>query len=75
MQQTNDINPAPLRLVRLPEVMKKTGLAKCTIYRDVARGSFPRFCKAGGATLWSESEVDQWIAARLSERSSQRVAA
>jgi prophage regulatory protein len=66
MQQ--DSNASSLRLLRLPEVLKKTGLAKSTVWRDVARGSFPRPAHVGKVAVFAEHEIDSWIAARLAER-------
>lgn len=67
LQVTTD-NAEPLRLIRLPEVMNRTGLARPTIYRAIASNGFPRPTKFGSATLWAASEVDSWIRARLASR-------
>jgi len=69
-QGMNDIQatPEPLRLIRLPEVMSRTGLARPTIYRAVAKNQFPRPSKFGAATLWAANEVDAWIRERLAGR-------
>ncbi|MGO9930436.1 MAG: helix-turn-helix transcriptional regulator [Steroidobacteraceae bacterium] len=32
----------PTRFWRLPEVVKRTGLAEATLYRRVAKGQFPK---------------------------------
>lgn len=54
-----------LQLLRLPEVMRRTGMGRSFIYRAASEGSFPQFRKCGRATVWSAREVEQWIAARL----------
>jgi len=58
--------PAPVRLIRLPEVMHITGLSRASIYRLSDAGTFPRPRKIGArASAWSSVEIDGWIAARL----------
>jgi prophage regulatory protein len=56
------------RLLRLPEVKAKTGLARSTIYRDIQNGSFPRPVKLGRASAWPDNEVREWLAERARER-------
>ncbi|NLC61095.1 MAG: AlpA family transcriptional regulator [Gammaproteobacteria bacterium] len=57
---------APPRFLRLPEVVRITGLSKATIYRQVKAGEFPGQRKIGArASAWLSSEVDAWMAARL----------
>ena len=67
------------RLIRLPEVLSRTGYGRTTIYRKMEDGSFPRSVKLGGpledpnafasrAVAWIEDEVEQWIESRIEER-------
>ena len=56
------------RLLTLLEVMGRTGLARPTIYKWAALGTFPKPCKCGRASRWSEQEIVDWIAARLDSR-------
>ena len=67
------------RLIRLPEVLSRTGYGRTTIYRKMEDGSFPRSVKLGGpledpeafdsrAVAWIEDEVDQWIESRIGDR-------
>ena len=69
------------RLIRLPEVLSRTGYGRTSIYRKMEDGSFPRSVKLGGPPLdpsvfdsraiaWIEEEVDQWIESRIEERDS-----
>ena len=69
------------RLIRLPEVLSRTGYGRTTIYRKMEEGTFPRSVKLGGppidpnvfdtrAVAWIEDEVDQWIESRIEERDS-----
>ena len=56
------------RLLRRPEVEALTGLARATIYRDMASGSFPRPIKLGRrAVAWPQSVINKWIEARKAE--------
>src|SRR5882757_9990945 len=50
------------RLIRIPEVLRRTGLSKRMIYRLEAEGRFPRRRKLGlRAVGWPESQVSVWI--------------
>lgn len=55
----NTINQS---LIRLPEVLKRTGFGKAWIYRLISEGRFPAHVKIGvRAVAFVESEVDEWI--------------
>ena len=68
------------RLIRLPEVLSRTGYGRTTIYRKMEDGSFPSSVKLDGrppknpeafdsrAVAWIEDEVEQWIDSRIEER-------
>lgn len=45
------------RMVRLPEVMRRMGVSRPTIYRMIKKGEFPRPAHFGGSSVWPESEV------------------
>jgi prophage regulatory protein len=50
-----------MRLILLPEVMQKTGLSKASIYRAMARRSFPPAVRRGlRGVAWKEREIDEW---------------
>lgn len=50
------------RLIRLPEVMRRVGLGRSTIYRWMSEGKFPTPVQLGGHSVaWVEEEVDAWI--------------
>lgn len=52
----------PLRLIRLAEVKRRTGMSTSTIYRWMKSGKFPRSYTLGGyIAAWSEAEVEEWI--------------
>jgi len=67
------------RLIRLPEVLSRTGYGRASIYRKIGNGSFPGSVKLDGppvdpeafdcrAVAWIEDEVEQWIESRIEER-------
>lgn len=57
-------NVTPL-LVRLPAVMRMTGLGRSTIYRMVAAHKFPSPVRLGArAVAWRQSDLDQWTESR-----------
>lgn len=54
------------RLMRLPEVKRRVGLGRSTIYRLMDLGAFPKARKLGlRAIAWSEAEIDEWISEKL----------
>lgn len=58
-----------MKILRLPQVMNKTGLARSTIYKLIDSGSFPRPIPLMKRTVgWLESEVEEWILKRISAR-------
>jgi len=57
------------RLLRLREVIKRTGLSRSAIYLAIQRGLFPKQIKLSlRSAAWLESEVEQWIAQRVELR-------
>lgn len=49
-------------LIRLPEVIKRTGVSRTTIYRLISKKSFPSPIKISEKTIaFVESEVNDWI--------------
>ena len=56
------MNTTNQSLIRLPEVLKRTGFGKAWIYRLISEGRFPAPGKIGvRAVAFVESEVDEWI--------------
>lgn len=47
--------------------MKKVSLGKTAIYAKINAGDFPPPIKLGNVSVWLESEVDEWIQAKVSE--------
>ncbi|MCD4487005.1 AlpA family phage regulatory protein [Chromobacterium vaccinii] len=52
-------------LIRLPEVMRKTGMSRSWIYAQMKAGLFPMAISLGArAVAWKQSSIDGWIASR-----------
>ncbi len=50
------------KLIRLSEVIRRTGFCKTWIYTLIRLGKFPKQIKIGErAVAFIESEVDEWI--------------
>lgn len=55
------------KMLRLPEVMERTGLKRSTIYKWLNEKSFPQPVKLGARLIaWREAEIEEWIATRTS---------
>ncbi|EAO3469328.1 TPA_asm: AlpA family transcriptional regulator [Salmonella enterica subsp. houtenae serovar 16:z4,z32:-] len=56
------MNNQPTRLIRLPEVLERTGYGKAWIYRLIKDDKFLAPVKIGTrAVAFVESEIDAWI--------------
>ena len=60
---------APTRILRLPEVMARTGLSRTTIYRWRRAGRFPQAVPLGTRNVgWIETELEAWFRERIADR-------
>jgi prophage regulatory protein len=67
--------PRGLRYIRLPEVCARVGLKRSTIYRLIGLGRFPKHIKLSEhASAWIESEIDNFMIARIAERDHESLA-
>lgn len=58
MQNTNSI----VKLIRLADVQKLTGMARSTIYERMAQGAFPRPLRLSVRHVaWKEQDILHWI--------------
>lgn len=56
-------------IIRLPEVIAKTGLSRSTIYFQISKGDFPKGVPIGDhARGWLNQEIEAWIEARAALR-------
>ncbi|MDY4386425.1 helix-turn-helix transcriptional regulator [Pectobacterium aroidearum] len=57
------------RLIRFPEVMRKTGFGKSWLYRLISEERFPQPVKIGiRAVAFVENEIDEWIVVAIEKR-------
>lgn len=55
-------------LIRLSEVLRRTGYSKAWIYRLMSQEKFPTSIKIGARSIaFVESEIDEWINQRIAE--------
>jgi prophage regulatory protein len=54
------------KFLRLAEVRNRVPYSRSTIYQLVTQGRFPKPINLGErAVAWLESDIDEWIAARV----------
>ena len=57
------------RLIRLPEVIRRTSKSRSAIYAAMAQGQFPKQVKLGPlSAAWVETEIDAWIKQMMASR-------
>jgi len=50
------------RILRLPEVMARTGLSRSTIDLRISQGIFPKPVNLGSRAVgWIEEEIQEWL--------------
>lgn len=50
------------KILRLPDVIDRVGLARSSIYAFVSEGRFPAPFKIGARAVgWLDTDIDQWI--------------
>jgi prophage regulatory protein len=64
-----DTAPPDLRMLRLADVERMTGLRRSSIYERVALGRFPRPLRLSDRAVgWLAHEVEAWVHERIAER-------
>lgn len=57
-----------MKMLRLPEVLNRTGLSRSTLYLRINEGTFPKPVPLGGRAVgWPADEVDGWVESRIRE--------
>jgi len=57
-----------LAILRCPQVQKRTGLSRSTLYQYIKVGGFPKPVQLGlRAVGWLESDISDWIATRVKD--------
>lgn len=55
-----------ISLLRLNDVMARTGLARSSLYKLISTGEFPSQIKISAKSVaWSSKAIDQWIYSRI----------
>lgn len=63
-----------MRVLKIKDVCERTGIGRSRVYELEKAESFPKHIKLGPQSVgWIEHEVDEWIAARMRERSTQNL--
>ena len=58
------------RILRLPEVLLRTGFKRAHIYNLITQGRFPQSVQLGARAVgWDSLAVDRWIEQRLAGES------
>lgn len=58
-----------MKVLRLNQVIDTTGLSRSTVYKYISEGTFPKPISLGERSVgWLESEVMDWLLARIEER-------
>ena len=56
------------RILRLPDVLDLTGLARSSLYAGMAAGQFPKSIKIGQRAVgWLEADIQNWIETKVLE--------
>ena len=54
------------KILRLPQVIDKTGLSRSSIYLRIANDEFPSSISLGGRAVgWLEQDIQNWLAERV----------
>ena len=63
----------PNRLLRIRDVMSRTGLSRSVLYSLAAAGEFPRPVKLSQrCSAWPEQAIHDWIAERIAAAEQER---
>jgi prophage regulatory protein len=55
-----------MQVLRINEVISKTGLSRSTVYELMKAGTFPQSVKLAIRTIgWLEADIDLWIEAKF----------
>lgn len=56
------ISSPPVRILRLNEVLERTGLRRSTLYDQIRKGTFPPQISLGARSVgWVEQDIVRWI--------------
>lgn len=56
------------KILRLPDVIARTGLSRSTIYLRISERQFPRSITLGPRAVgWLEADIDAWLEERIAQ--------
>ena len=59
----------PIRLLRLPEILRRVPYSEAHIWRLERAGKFPRRAHIGANRVaWVEAEINDWLSSKSRER-------
>lgn len=68
------MEPNMSKILRLPEVMSRTGLSRSSIYAYMAKSTFPLHIHLGARSVgWLENELQEWLTSRTESSRKQGV--
>jgi len=60
---------APIRIIRLKQVLELTGLGRSTVYKLEADQKFPKRVQLGARAVgWIQHEIEGWLSAHIEQR-------
>ncbi|MGE8445881.1 AlpA family transcriptional regulator [Comamonas sediminis] len=63
-----------MRVLKLKDVLSKTGLGKTTLYKLIGLSEFPKPISLGLRSVgWIENEIEAWIQVKINVRDQQAV--
>jgi len=55
-----------ITILRLPTILKRTGLSRSSIYLRISKGEFPHSISLGGRAVgWLEDDVESWLEGKI----------
>ena len=49
------------RLIRMPEVLRRIGVSRTTLYKLLGAGQFPEPVRFSRALTWRDTDIEAWI--------------
>lgn len=69
MQTSPTTQHSAPRLLRIDQVLQRTGLGRTATYELMARGLHPAPIKVGRCSMWLDREIDGWVEQLAIQRS------
>lgn len=67
LREQPQVEPGLDRILRLPELVRITGMCRSSVYRYVSEGNFPKPIKLGIRSVgWRESQINKWLEVKSS---------